>query len=141
MGADGDIFEYDYHKSPDGAGKSRFDANSKGNILQSLLLQFFVLITYLVIVECLFTVFVNAFFHDNFSKWTEGFINAIIVALVLTPIIWQLIIKRDRTLLKQHQEALKKEIRIQQLNGNMNISSTHPIPFRVYIVFILVVGF
>jgi len=119
MDANEAVVENESYAESGKRAKSVLKKSLNRSILQSLPLQFCVLIVYLILVECLFTVLMNVYFYDRFSKWTEGLLNAVIVAVVLTPIIWQLIIKRDRTLLKQHQEALGKEVRYQQLNGKL----------------------
>jgi diguanylate cyclase (GGDEF)-like protein len=78
-----------------------------------------VLTVYLILIECVYAIVVNVYFHDRLNTWVEGFLNAIVVSGILAPLIWQLIIKRDRTLLKQHQEALQKEVAYQHLNGKL----------------------
>ncbi len=119
MDTNEDRFKTELSDKPESWTWSGIKKFREENMLRSLPLQFIVIAFYLVLIECLFTVVIQLYFHDWFSKWTEGFLNAAVVTLILTPIVYTLIIKRDRTLLKQHQEALEKEVYYQQLTGKL----------------------
>jgi diguanylate cyclase (GGDEF)-like protein len=83
-------------------------------VIRHLPLRLFLLLALLVLIECVYEFLVGVYFETKLSRMVHCLLNAGIVSAVITPMIWQLI-----SLLKHHQEALEKEVRYQQLDGQL----------------------